>query len=98
MNRRTRVAFGASLLTLAAAAPAAHADSIAYVNRADGNVYLTTPDGARQYQVTSTGGYSDVSQADDGTMIALKGVQLHRLARDGAVLADFDTPVSDTRP
>jgi hypothetical protein len=48
--------------------------------------------------VTSTGGYSDVSQADDGTMIALNGVRLHKLARDGKVLADFDTPVSDTRP
>ena len=81
---------------LACAAPAALADSIAYIK--DGNVWLTTPDGARQFQVTATGGYSDVSQADDGTMIALKGVRLNRLARDGQVLADFDTPVSDTRP
>jgi hypothetical protein len=79
-----------------ARAPAAFADSIAYVK--DGNVWLSTPDGARQYQVTSTGGYSDVSQADDGTMIALNGVRLHKLARDGRVLANFDTPVSDTRP
>ena len=52
----------------------------------------------RQYQVTYTGGYTDVSQADDGTLIALKGVRLHQLDRDGNVLADFDTPVSDTRP
>ena len=59
---------------------------------------LSTPDGSRQYQVTTAGGYTDVSQADDGTMIALNGVRLHRLARDGTVLADFDTPVSDTRP
>ena len=48
--------------------------------------------------MTTGGGYSDVSQADDGTMIALNGVRLHRLARDGSVLANFDTPVSDTRP
>ena len=39
-----------------------------------------------------------MSQADDGTMIGLSGVRLHRLDRAGHVLADFDTPVSDTRP
>ena len=48
--------------------------------------------------MTKTGGYTDVSQADDGTMIGLTGVRLHRLARDGQVLADFDTPVSATNP
>ena len=58
----------AALVVVAIAAPAASADSIAYVK--DGNVWLSTSDGARQYQVTTTGGYSDVSQADDGTMIA----------------------------
>jgi hypothetical protein len=89
-------AAGAALIALAAAAPAAQADSIAYVK--DGDVWLATPDGARQFQVTTTGGYADVSQADDGTMIALTGVRLHRLDRMGNVLADFDTPVSDTRP
>jgi len=98
MNRTAWAALAAALLVLACGAPAASADSIAYINKADGNVYLTTPDGSRQYQVTTTGGYSDVSQADDGTMIALKGVRLHKLARDGSVVADFDTPVSDTRP
>src|SRR4051812_49998191 len=89
-------AIAASALLLLAGAASARADSIAYVK--DGNVWLSTPDASRQYQVTSTGGYSDVSQADDGTMIALNGVRLHRLSRDGKVLADFDTPVSDTRP
>jgi len=85
-----------ALVVLAVAAPAASADSIAYVK--NGDIYLSTSDGARQYRVTSTGGYSDVSQADDGTMIGLHGVRLHRLSRSGRVLADFDTPVSDTRP
>jgi hypothetical protein len=97
MRRTTTwAAFAAALLVLACGAPAASADSIAYVK--DGNVFLSTPDGSRQYQVTTAGGYSDVSQADDGTMIALNGVRLHRLARDGSLLANFDTPVSDTRP
>jgi hypothetical protein len=91
MKRMTGAAFAASLLVLACGASAANADSIAYVNKTDGNVYLSTPDGSRQYQVTTTGGYSDVSQADDGTMIAVKGVRLNKLAHDGSVLADFDT-------
>jgi hypothetical protein len=95
MKRTPWIAAAAALLALVCA-PAAIADSIAYVK--DGNVWLSTPDGARTYQVTFSGGYSDVSQADDGTMIALNGVRLHKLARDGKVLADFDTPVSDTRP
>jgi hypothetical protein len=90
------LAAAAALVTLAVAAPAASADSIAYVK--DGDVWLSTGDGSRQYRVTATGGYTDVSQADDGTMIALNGVRLHRLDRRGHVLADFDTPVSDTRP
>jgi hypothetical protein len=74
----------------------ATADSVAFVR--GGDVHLATGDFTRDYRVTYTGGYSDVSQADDGTMIALKGVRLHRLDRSGRVLADFDTPVSDTRP
>jgi hypothetical protein len=86
----------AALAAAGLAAPAAHADSIAYIK--DGNVWLSTPDGSRQHQVTSTGAYADVSQADDGTMIALSGVRLHKLDRAGNVLADFDTPVSDLRP
>ncbi len=83
-------------VVLALAAPAAHADSIAYVK--GGDVWLSTADGKRQFQVTATGAYQDVSQADDGTMIALSGVRLHKLDRMGTVLANFDTPVSDTRP
>ena len=66
----------AVLLTLAAAAAAA-ADSIAYVK--DGDVFLATPDGGRQAGVTHSGDYTYVSQADDGTMIALApGERLHR--------------------
>jgi hypothetical protein len=85
----------AATLSLVVAAPAA-ADSIAYVK--DGNVWLATPDGARQLQVTTSGGYSYVSQADDGTMIALApGERLHKLSRNGNVLADFATYVSDGR-
>ena len=91
MKSLTRV-LGVAIAMLCVLAPAAQADSIAYVK--DGNVHLATPDGSRSFQVTATGGYSDVSQADDGTLIALNGIRLHRLDRTGTVLADFDTPVS----
>jgi hypothetical protein len=86
----------AALCALAIAAPAANADSIAYVK--DGNVWLSTSDGARQFQVTFDGGYTDVSQADDGTMISLHGNRLRKLDRSGNVQADFATPVTDDRP
>jgi hypothetical protein len=95
MRVRTIAALAVTV-SLVAAAPAA-ADSIAYIK--DGNVWLATPDGARQVQVTTGGGYSYVSQADDGTMIALvPGERLHKLSRDGKVLADFATYVSDGAP
>ena len=78
-------AAGAALMAaVAVAAPAAQPDSIAYVK--GGDVWLSTSDGKRQFQVTSTGAYQDVSQADDGTMIALSGVRLHKLDRMGKVL------------
>jgi len=62
----------------------ASADSIVYVK--DGNVWLTSPDAARQYQVTFDGGYSSPSQADDGTIVALHGKQLVRMNRSGQAL------------
>src|SRR5215470_9188436 len=75
MPRSLRLAVcAAALCALAIAAPAANADSIAYVK--DGNVWLSTSDGGRQFQVTFDGGYADVSQADDGAMIALHGNHL----------------------
>ena len=86
----------AVLLSLAVAAPA-QADSIAYLK--DGNVWLTTSDGSRQHQVTRDGGYSYVSQADDGTLVAKHGTNVRRLDRvSGAVTAEFATPVSSTPP
>lgn len=90
----------ASLLSVlavgAAAAPPALADSISYIK--DGDVWLTTPDGSRHFQVTTSGAYSYASQADDGTFIALAGERLHRLDRLGNVTADFATPVTDGPP
>ncbi len=88
-----RLVLVALFFILLLSAPAS-ADSIAYIQ--GGDVWLATPDGARKVQVTHTGGYAAVSQADDGSMIALApGERLHRLTRDGRVTADFLTPISD---
>src|SRR6478735_2545919 len=94
MLRKTLIA--AVLMTLAAASPAA-ADSIAYIS--GGDIWLSTPDGSRKTQVTHTGGYFNVSQADNGTLAALvAGEKLQTLSRDGKVLAEFLTPISDGAP
>jgi hypothetical protein len=93
-RRRTAGAVAATLAALAVAAPAAHADSIAYIK--GGNVFLSTTDGSREYQVTFDGGYSTVSQADSGRMVALRGDKLRHLERDGGVIAEIATPVSTT--
>jgi hypothetical protein len=92
----TRLTFAAVALTLVCAAPAA-ADSIAYIQ--DNDIWLATPDGARKQQVTHTGGYFYVSQADDGTLAALVGGEkIQKLSRTGQVLAEFSTFVSDGSP
>jgi hypothetical protein len=72
------VVAAAAVVALAATASA---DSIVYVK--DGNVWLTSPDAAKQYQVTFDGGYSSPSQADDGTIVALRARQFVRMDRSG---------------
>ncbi len=89
LSTRHAVAALSALSALAVPA-AAQADSISYVK--DGNVFVTSPDGARTVQMTTAGGYSSASQADDGRIIALHGQRFHLIGRDGKVSADF-TPV-----
>ena len=74
----------------------ASADSIVYVK--DGNVWLSSADASKQYQVTFDGGYSSPSQANDGTIAALHGKQLMRLDRSGHKLAEFNGVGSDLTP
>ena len=86
---------GLALCASAVLAPAtASADSIAYVK--DYNVWVATPDGSRQHQVTKDGAadwaYGSPSQADDGTIVARKGTDIVRLAQNGTVLSSFDPP------
>ena len=70
-----------SLLASLVLGATARADSIVYVK--GGDVWLSSPDGARQYQVTFDGGYSSPSQADDGTVLALQGKHFVRMDRSG---------------
>jgi hypothetical protein len=76
----------AAALTAAAAiiSPAASADSIVYER--SGNVWLANPDGTGQRQVTTSGGYSKPTQANDGSIVAVNGKLLHRLDRGGRLL------------
>jgi hypothetical protein len=73
-------------LFLALAAPAA-ADSIVYTK--DTNVWVARPDGTQARPVTSDGGYRSPSQADDGTILAVRGDKLYKLDRQGHPLAVF---------
>jgi WD40-like Beta Propeller Repeat len=73
----------AAAATALAAGPAA-ASSIVYVK--NGNLWLTSPDGSKGYQVTNDGGYSSPSQADNGTIGAIRNGRLVRMNRSGRLL------------
>ena len=81
---RRYIAFAAVLAACAISAPSALADSIVYEK--GGNVWAANPDGSGRRQVTTSGGYSHPSQANDGTIAAVKGGLLQRLDRSGRVL------------
>jgi hypothetical protein len=70
---KARLALGCLISALVAAAPAA-AHSLVFIK--DSNVWLANADGSGQYQVTLDGTsgspYSSASQADDGTIVALR--------------------------
>ena len=80
--RLTMVAVVVSLLLAPAAASAA---SIVFIKGDD--VWLASPTGSDERQVTTGGGWSYPSQADDGTILATRGTELFRLSPDGKVLA-----------
>lgn len=89
----THAALAATCATLAVPG-LAHADSIVFVK--DANVWLATPDGATQYQVTRDGTaqrpYGSPSQADDGTIAASYGQEIVRMRQNGSVVNRMDPP------
>jgi hypothetical protein len=79
-------------LTMATAAQAA---SLVYIQ--GGNVWLSDPDGGNSHQVTSDGStsapdqtaYRSPTEAEDGTIFALKGGTIVHLAQDRTVIGAF---------
>src|SRR3954453_13630572 len=86
------------------AVPAARADSVVYVK--DSNVWLANADASGQFQVTldgtSANPYESPSQADDGTILAIREVpggrrQLFRMTQNGGLLTPpINTPAPGT--
>ncbi len=95
LTLRLRAACAVLALTLAALAagsvPAsAQADpgTILYIQ--GGNIWLSTPDGGQRHQVTTTGGWSSPTMADDGTIVAVNGTrELVRLNAAGTIVDSF---------
>src|SRR5215213_7272465 len=87
-----RAALLSVALVLAAAAPAA-ADSIVYVK--DANVWSAHPDGTGRQRLTNDGTaqdpYSSPSQADDGTIVAVRGTRLRKLDPSGRAAGALDS-------
>lgn len=94
-RRRLRTAAlltGAAALVLPAAACA---DSIVYVDQ--GDVWSARPDGGGRVQLTDGGGWHSPTQADDGTIAAVRGSgPIVVLARDGRPLRTIETPPAPT--
>jgi hypothetical protein len=70
-----------AFVLLALPAPAL-AGSILFVRA--GDVWISTPDGTTERQLTVGGGFASPSMADDGTIVALRGRTFVRLRPDGA--------------
>src|SRR4051794_10718753 len=86
------LACAVTLAALALAPACAEASSLVYIK--DGNVWLAAPDGSRQTRLTTGGGYESPSQANDGTVVAVRRTvegtheprRLHRMNRAGTLL------------
>jgi hypothetical protein len=93
MHLRTLLlaAFVAAIAALAVAAPAS-ASSIVYIK--EGNVWISSPDGASSRQLTTGGSWHSPTQADDGTIAAVQGADSPITVMNGygQVLRTVKTP------
>jgi hypothetical protein len=64
--------------------PAAGAGSILYLR--DGKLWVASPDGRLRRRVPHAGRFDSPSQADNGTIVAQRGIYFHRLNRRGKLL------------
>lgn len=83
MSSKLTLIAATGLALLLTAAPS-QASSIAFVR--DGDVWLSTADHSREHRVTTAGGFGQVTQADDGTLVAGSGPTLYRMDRNGREL------------
>jgi hypothetical protein len=104
-RRKLVVSLAAAVCTLALVPAAASASSIVFIK--DHDVWLANPDGSGQYQVTRDGSaaepYRSPSQADDGTIFAIKGsgqdATFHKMKQNGELLAPpFESSAPGTGP
>ena len=89
MKRKPRIgrvigALAISLSLALGAATAAQANSIVYLKT--GNVWLSTPDGTQGYKLTFDGGWDSPSEADNGTIMAVKNGETYRFSPSGPLL------------
>ena len=75
---RRYTALAAAVAALAVAAPPAQASSIVYEK--GGDVWAANPEGSGQRPITTSGGYTHPSQANDGTIAA--GILAARASSD----------------
>jgi hypothetical protein len=80
-----------TLVLLLVSAATAAADSLVYVK--DSDVWAARPDGTGAVRITTDGTPTDrygyATQADDGTILAVRGSRFHRFDRAGRRLASF---------
>jgi hypothetical protein len=97
MTRRL-VALGIGVAALAATPTAASAagGSILYVK--GGKLAVASPDGRIQRRVPHAGSFLNPSQADNGTIVVQRGIQLYRMNRRGRLLNRPITTAFRTNP
>jgi hypothetical protein len=93
------VAAGATTRSAAAeenGAAARAAGSILYLK--GGKLWVGSPDGRSRRRISHAGRFESASQADNGTVVALRGVDLYRLNRQGKLLNKPFTTAFRTHP
>lgn len=83
------VAAGAATRPAAAKPSGATADSAAQgsiLYLKGGKLWVASPNGRVKRRVRHTGSFESASQADSGTIVALRGLDLYRLSRSGKLL------------
>src|SRR4051794_26696480 len=74
----------AALVAWPATGVAAPGGSILY--QKDGALWVTSPDGGVRHRIPHAGRFENPSQADNGVIVAQRGIQLYRLSRRGKLL------------